>query len=169
VPLVTVPELKEFFNVASDFPDGPIGESLILGSNVVRKYVGVAAYIDASSGTPTDPVRASMLKAAESRVAMYHLVLNAGSGIRRGGIVRTEQDAAGPMGGTVINSYLSPKDIRELRSEYAVAALDLMSDYFDAENGVNVLDQGGISVGRIVQTDLEPDCLLGTIYDERNY
>jgi hypothetical protein len=167
--LVTVPELKEYFNVAADFPDGPIGESLVLGSNVVRKYVGVAVYADASSGTPADPLRAAMLKAAESRVAMYHLLLNASSGIRRGGLGRTEQDAAGPLGGAVINSYLSPKEIRELRSQFSEQALDLLSEYFDAENGVNVLDQAGIEVGRIVQSDLEPEFYLGSAYDDRNY
>ena len=169
MPLVTVTELKEYFNVAADFPDGPIGESLVLGSNVVRKYVGVDVYTDASSGTPTDPLRASMLKAAESRVAMYYLVLNASSGIRRSGLVKTEQDAAGPLGGTVINSYISPREIRELRSQYSEQALDLMSDYFDAESGVNVLDQAGIEVGRIVQADLEPECYVGSVYDDRNY
>lgn len=168
--LTTVDEIRSAFNIGTAFDDGPIEEAIALAGAVVSKYVGSTVYSDALLGSSAeDAPRAAMLKAAEGRVAVYYLILNAGTGIRRGGLIKQEQDAAGPLNGTVINQYLTPKEIRELRDQYLEEALGLLADYWDPEVGVNVLGRGGIEVGQIVSGDVEPDTYLGTIYDGRNY
>lgn len=172
--LITVAALRAQFNIDETIGDPMLEHAVASGSLVVSKYVGAAAYADAGNpieggsgtipvleGVPivytTDPVRKAMLEAGELRAAMYYLILAVGAGLRRGGLVKTEQDAAGPLNGTVLNSYLNPKELRELREQYLEEALSFLAPYFDPITGVNVLDQAGIGVGTMISTDLEPD------------
>lgn len=149
--------LRATFPIASDFPLGPITESIALASATVKKFVGSDAYSDASAETPADDQAAIFIKAGEARVALYYLLLNAQAGtVRRQGIAKKEQDAAGPMGGTVINEYYTPADLRSLREQFAEEALSFLAEYRD-DDAVFIIDAGGIEVGTMRSADIEPD------------
>ncbi|MEW6361731.1 MAG: hypothetical protein AB1477_06380 [Acidobacteriota bacterium] len=156
--LVSESDVRSGFNIGQDFPSGPILEAVSVAANAVRKFVGEIVYQDAEASSPSDPVRAGLLKAAESRLSVYYLILNAGSLIRHGGIVKSEQDAAGPVNGTVINQYLTPAEISRLRELYMKEAMELLGPYFDRDAGVDIIGPAGIEVGRMFQTELEADC-----------
>jgi hypothetical protein len=61
------------------------------------------------------------------------------------------------MAGTVINEYLSPNELRDLRNQYLEEALSFLSNYRSTDDPLFILDSGGIEVGTIRPADLEPD------------
>src|SRR4051812_41025029 len=126
-PLITNQDIRDSFSLDQTIQPGPIDESIGLASVAVQRYVGATAYADAAATDPEDVLRATMLKGAESRLVMYYLVLNLASGARRAGLISSETDAAGPLGGTVLNKFKDAKEVRELRAQYAQEALDLMA------------------------------------------
>jgi hypothetical protein len=152
--------IRATYPIASDFPAGPVTEAIALASETVKAFVGSDAYTDAGAGSPTDATRKVFLKAGEGRTVIYFLLLSAAAGtVRRQGIAKREQDAAGPMNGTVINEYYTPKEVQQLRDQFASDALSFLKNY-QADDAVFFLDSGGIGVGKMRSDDLEEDIFL---------
>ncbi len=126
--LVTADEVREQFSVAPEITG--LASCVASASRQLRGWVGKTVYDDALEGdNATDKERAASLKAAEAYLAVYHALLTAGLRVRPSGVVRQEQDAAGPMGGTVINQYLTPRELGELRKQYLAQAEEITARY----------------------------------------
>lgn len=144
--LITAAELRELFAVVSQIGDPRLEFAIRGASRTLRKWVGDEAYEDAlvwvNGDEAQDETRAAALKDAEAYSAAAELLLNTSLRIRASGLVKREQDAAGPLGGQITNEYLSPKEIRELREEYAAQAEAIAAPYRPLTTA------SGASVGR---------------------
>lgn len=128
--LVTAAEVRELFAVVPEIGETRLQFCVEAAGRTLRGWVGQTAYADALLGEDaTDKTRVAQLKAAESYLAIYHTLLNAGVRVRPHGVVKQEQDAAGPMGGTVLNQYLSPSELSNLRKQYFAEAEELAAPY----------------------------------------
>ncbi len=126
--LVIAEELRERFSIAPEVTC--LDFSISSASTQLKRWVGTDAYADALlADSAQDKERAAQLKDAESYLGAYHTLLNGGMRMRPSGVVTREQDAAGPMGGTVLNQYLTPKELSELRRQYMAQAEELAAPY----------------------------------------
>lgn len=142
--LVTAEEVRDLFSIAPDVAG--LDSCVASASRQVRGWVGTEVYTDALESTNAeDPERAATLKAAEGYLAVYHALLTSGLRVRPAGVVKQEQDAAGPMGGMVINQYLTPKELGELRKQYLTQAEEMAAPYRKqtASSRVGTLTLGG--------------------------
>jgi hypothetical protein len=132
--LIEAADLRELFDIADQIVDGRLTFCIRNASRTLKGWVGDEVYEDAAAEEPEDPEnadRAAALKDAESYLAMYHALLNTSVRIRKSGLVSREQDAAGPMGGTVVNQYFNPKELAQLRDEYLAQAKTIAGPYLD--------------------------------------
>jgi hypothetical protein len=126
--LVTADEVRDLFGLAPEVTG--LDSCVSAASRQLRGWVGKTTYTDALQGAQaTDQDRAAQLKTAEGYLTIYHNLLNAGVRVRPSGVVSREQDAAGPMGGTVLNQYLSPKELQDLRKQYLEQATEMAAPY----------------------------------------
>lgn len=121
--------LRATFDIASQIKDERLTFCIENASRTLRSWVGDDAYDDAADETPEDEPRASALIAAETYLSMYHALLNTGARIRRDGLVKSEQDAAGVMGSNIVNQFYTPKELIELRQEYFQQAEILAAEF----------------------------------------
>jgi hypothetical protein len=138
VPLIEVSNLRTEFNVPTQVPDEALEFCIDNAARMLRSWVGTDTYDDAESEDPTDNDRAEALASAESYLSMYHALLSTGARMRANGVVGSEQDAAGPMNGTVINQYYKPSELIALRKEYFQAAESLAAIYLQQSSGAGV-------------------------------
>lgn len=126
--LVTAEELRERFSIAPEVTS--LDFSISSASTQLKRWVSKNVYADALLGDGAqDKERAAQLKDAESYLAAYHILLSGGMRMRPSGVVKQEQDAAGPMGGTVINQYLTPQELAGLRKQYMEQAEEMAAPY----------------------------------------
>jgi hypothetical protein len=116
--LIDADELRATFDIASQIKDARLTFCIENAGRTLRSWVGADAYDDAASETPDDEDRASALVASELYLSMYHALLNTGARIRKDGIVKSEQDAAGPIGANIVNQFYSPDELIKMRKEY---------------------------------------------------
>ena len=161
--LIDAAKLRELFDIATQIKDERLTFCIENASRELKGWVGDEAYEDAEAEEPDDednPGRASALKAAEAYLSMYHALLNTGARIRNNGLVSREQDAAGPVGGNIVNQYFTPKELMLLRTEYLAEAKALAAPYLEevdvqASLGANTLTmRGGWASTETEETDL---------------
>lgn len=136
--LIDADDLREKFDIASQIKDTRLTFCIENASRTLRSWVGDEAYDDAASGTPDDEDRAAALAAAENYLSMYHALLNTGARIRKDGVVKSEQDAAGVMGGNIINQFYSPDELIKLSKEYFQQAEILAAEFLQQTEGSGV-------------------------------
>ena len=146
--LIDADELRALFDIAAQIADDRLTFCIRNASRTLKGWVGEDAYEDAGSGTPENEERAEALKDAESFLAMYHALLNTSARIRANGLVSREQDAAGPVGGNVINQYYTPADLIKLREQYFAQAQSFAASYLEeidqqANLGANTISMKG--------------------------
>jgi len=144
--LITEDELRALFDIAAQIAEGRLTFCIRNASRTLKGWVGDDAYEDAESGDPEDEDRAAALKDAESFLAMYQVLLNTGARIRNNGLVSKEQDASGPVGGSIVNQYYTPKELIELRNEYMAQAQSLAGPFMEEEDQQASLGLGTISM-----------------------
>lgn len=136
--LIDATELRTLFDIATQIADDRLTFCIRNGSRTLISWVGGDAYADAGAEESEDEERAAALKDAESYLAMYQALLNTSARIRRSGIVKQEQDAAGPMNGTVVNQYYSPGELKALRDEYFKQAETIAAPYQQETSGTGI-------------------------------
>jgi hypothetical protein len=136
--LIDAAELRATFDIAGQIKDGRLTFCIENASRTLRSWVGADAYDDAASDTPDDEDRASALVASELYLSMYHALLNTGARIRKDGIVKSEQDAAGPVGGNIVNQFYSPDELIKMRKEYFQQAEVLAAEFLQAPAGSGI-------------------------------
>jgi hypothetical protein len=145
--LIDADELRTKFDIAQQIKNERLTFCIENASRTLRSWVGAEAYDDANSETPDDEDRASALVAAELYLSMYHALLNTGARIRKDGIVKSEQDAAGPIGGNIVNQFYSPDELIKMRREYFDQAETLAAEFMQnasaAGGTATVTMQGG--------------------------
>lgn len=134
MPLIDADELRETFDIASQIKDARLTFCIENASRTLVSWVGSDAYEDAGAATPDDADRAAALVAAEKYLSMYHALLNTGARIRMNGVVKSEQDAGGPMNGTIVNQYYSPAELNALRLEYLAQAEVLAAEFREVDS-----------------------------------
>jgi hypothetical protein len=148
VSLIEVADLRTEFNLTTtQVSDESLEFCISNASRTLLAWVGAETYDDANAEDPKDSDRASALAAAESYLSMYHALLISGARIRANGVVKSEQDAAGPMGGTIINQYTTPGDLIALRQQFYQQAEALAEIYLQVAGSgtgaATVTMQGG--------------------------
>jgi hypothetical protein len=136
--LIDAADLRTTFDIAAQIKDERLTFCIENASRTLRSWVGSDAYEDAASDTPDDEDRASALVAAENYLSMYHALLNTGAHIRKDGIVKSEQDAAGPMGGNIVNQFYSPDELIKMRKEYFQQAEVLAAEFLQETSGAGI-------------------------------
>lgn len=129
MPFLSIETFKEIFAetvTCSDTRlkmclDGAIDELLVL--------VGQTAITDVTATTPSDSLRSERLVRAQGYLAYRDLLLNVSGRMRDGGIVKQEQDAGSPTGPNVLNSYMMPKEVGELRQQLYDKAMKAIAPY----------------------------------------
>ncbi len=147
--LIDAAELRTLFDIATQIVDVRLTFCIENASRTLKAWVGSDAYDDAGAvdpDEPEDPDRATALKAAESYLAMFHALLNTGARIRKDGLVHREQDAAGPIGGNIVNQFYTPAEMIALRNEYFGQAESFAAPYLVAIEQSNVLGANTITM-----------------------
>jgi hypothetical protein len=127
--LIDADFLYATFGIATSIGEARLNFAIGNASRMLKGWVGSDAYADASDESPEDADRADALKSAETYLAMYHALLDTSVRIRTNGIVHRESDAAGNLGGNVINEFYSPGDLIKLRAEYLAQAETIAVTY----------------------------------------
>ncbi|MFB0517031.1 MAG: hypothetical protein ACETWG_10590 [Candidatus Neomarinimicrobiota bacterium] len=112
---------------------GPAGRRL-------KEWVGAEAYSDAEQSTPADPDRAAALKDSEAYLVLYYVaprlnMVMEDSGIITYKIVGSSSDEF---------TYLSPRDLEELRQVWLRDALSACRTYIikaDVTVGVSAVEE----------------------------
>lgn len=138
--LVTVQDLKDWFGV-SEIKDSRLDFCIAAANRTLRSWVSDALYNDTTNET-----RTADLTAAEANLAMYHLLLNTGARIRPGGVAKKEQDSGGSVTNSVVNEYLSPEELQELRAEYFAAAENAAAKYRPTATTANKPKSGTLTL-----------------------
>jgi len=133
--LIDADQLRSTFDIAQSIKPERLTFCIENAGRTLRSWVGADAYNDAASEDPDDEERASALVAAELYLSMYHALLNTGARIRKDGIVKSEQDAAGPIGNNVVNQFYSPDELIKMRREYYQQAEVLAADFMQNTSG----------------------------------
>lgn len=136
--LIDADDLRATFDIAVQIKDGRLTFCVENASRTLRSWVGSDAYSDAATEDPDDEERAAALVAAETYLSMYHALLNTGARIRKDGLVKSEQDAAGVMGGQIVNQFYSPDELIKLRKEYYEQAEILAAEFMQQTSGSGI-------------------------------
>jgi hypothetical protein len=136
--IIDANDLRAKFAIASQILPAQLTPCVEDASRMLRKWVGAAVYEDAASETPDDEDRASALFSAETYLSMYFALLNTGARIRKDGVVKSEQDAAGPLGGNIVNQFYSPDELIKLRRQYYETAESVAADFMQATSGAGI-------------------------------
>lgn len=128
-------EIRNKFSIQSQRYDPQIGYASASAALVLQRGMDAEYYTAAVADTPpTDPdelLRYSSIVESHSYLTMWFLVGNVGNKLSADGFVKSQQDASSPAQGSkvITNSYLTPKEIAEMRANYLMNAQFHLGDY----------------------------------------
>ena len=129
------PEIRAKFNIQSSRFDTQIEAAIVTAALTLQRAVSDAVYAEAVSVTPpaAEPelLRYNSVVESHSYLTAYFLFLSVGSRLSEAGFVKSQQDSASPATGSrvVTNSYLTPKEIRDLRADLLAMAKLHLGEY----------------------------------------
>ena len=134
MPVVTVQDVKDAYDVASQIASTRLNFCLDNANRKVRRLIGTD-YHTRAFATPvasTDTDLASDATEAVIKLTMAEVLVNANLRIRPSGQVIKEQDAASPAMGRsaqIVNEYLTPEQVDAWRDRLISDALSLISPW----------------------------------------
>lgn len=140
---LTIDRFKKLFVDTANVSDERLQMCLDASVDEILVLVGQTAIDDVALPTPLDAIRTARLVRAQGYLAYRNLLLNVSGRMRDAGIVKSEQDAGSPAGGgggTVINSYMMPIEVGELRDQLWADAMTAIAQYVTQPTGQDNYD-----------------------------
>lgn len=128
-------EIRNKFSIQSQRYDTQIEYASASAALVLQRGVDADIYAEAIAGdAPDDPpelLRYRSVVESHSYLTMWFLVGNVGNKLSQDGFVKSQQDTSSPAQGAkvVTNSYLTPKEIAEMRENFLMQARFHLGDY----------------------------------------
>jgi hypothetical protein len=128
-------EIRNKFSITSGRYDQQIEYAIASAALVLQRGVDADVYAEALADTPpTDPdelLRYSSVVESHSYLTMWFLVGNVGNKLGETGFIKSQQDAGSPAQNSrvVTNSYLTPAEIADMRSNLLMNARTHLGDY----------------------------------------
>lgn len=123
--LIDATKLREYFDINKDINSTRLTPHIGAASRRLKKWVGTDAYADALLENPTNAERKEDLTNAEAALAMHFALPGINTKVTPSGVVKTSKTDQG----TNIITYLSPKEIDQLKALYLEQAEEIARPY----------------------------------------
>lgn len=125
-------DLREKFNIQASRFETQLEAAITSAGLTIQRSVSSTIY-DEAVGTAPDPLTLSYQSVVEahSYLTMWFLVGNAGNRLSEAGFIKAQQDSASPAINSriITNSYLTPKEIAEMRAGFLADAKFHLGEY----------------------------------------
>jgi hypothetical protein len=130
MPLITVENFREAFEVSADIGDGRIARYVGAAARRLRQWVGPAKYAEAAAITLGEAAPEAArdlretLELVEATLAMHYAIRNFNTNVTPGGVVETAK-----VEGNAVLGYFSPEKTRQFEADYLAQAEELARPY----------------------------------------
>lgn len=138
--LIDAAYMRDAFQIHPDIKDGLLLARIGVASRRLKGWVGADVYEDAEGNTPQDVGRKADLQLAEAHLAMHFALLGLNTQLRPTGVVKSERAE-----GEVLVSYLTPREISDLSTQFLETAEEMVRGYILSDGTPGALLVGGVS------------------------